>query len=102
MYCAAGVTPPRKRKTLCLSLVPRQPAVYCRPSSPLRTIAVPVCASVFRGAVGGSVCGHWTASVCGMHWRFVCSVRCDALLFGLVCLAGMRLVLEVAVWIFFV
>jgi hypothetical protein len=36
---AAGVTLSQKEKTLCLSLVPRLPAVYCRPSSPLGTEA---------------------------------------------------------------
>jgi hypothetical protein len=56
-----------ERKTLCkvLSLAPRLPAVYCRPSTPLGTEAALVRASGFRGAVGSFVCGRQTSGVCG-------------------------------------
>jgi hypothetical protein len=48
---ATGVTLSQKMKTLCLSLAPRLPMVYCRPSSPLGTKAAFGRASGFRGAV---------------------------------------------------
>jgi hypothetical protein len=47
-----------ERKTLCISLAPRSPAVYCRLSSPLGIEAAFVCASGFQGAVGSFVGGH--------------------------------------------
>ena len=54
-----------ERKTLCLSLAPRQPAVYCRPSSPPGIKAALVRASVFRGAVVSFVCGRWASDAFG-------------------------------------
>jgi hypothetical protein len=55
---SGGYSATEERKTLCLSLAPRPPVVYCRLSSPLGTEAALVRASGFRGAVGSFLCGH--------------------------------------------